>query len=312
LRPRGRHHLLAGAELRSDFRQDQAIESPEYTFLDRRSSWNWGLFIQDEVSLAGKLSANLGVRHDHYGLTGGTTSPRIGLIFLPHEHSSLKLLFGQGFRPPNVYELYYDDGVTQRGGAGRLSSERVWTYEAAWEHGFGPHVRSTVSAYAYRLRGLTSQTTDPADGRIVYVNAGVINARGLEAEVQGRWKGGVEGRLSWAVQTAAEPDGHALSNSPRHLATLNLRLPLAPPRVSLGVEARYIARRRTLAGGQDPGHAVANVTLLARGLGRGLDVAASVCNVFDRRYGDPGSEEHLQDVIAQYGRTFRVTASGRF
>jgi len=41
-------------------------------------------------------------------------------------------------------------------------------------------------------------------------------------------------------------------------------------------------------------------------------LSASVYNLFDRDYGDPASTEHLQDVIEQDGRTFRVKVTASF
>ena len=55
-----------------------------------------------------------------------------------------------------------------------------------------------------------------------------------------------------------------------------------------------------------PGYTVTNLSLLApRLLGR-LAVSATLYNLFDARYGSTGSEQHLQDVIQQDGRSFRV------
>ena len=48
-----------------------------------------------------------------------------------------------------------------------------------------------------------------------------------------------------------------------------------------------------------------NLTLSAEGLGGVADVSASVFNLFDSRYSDPGSREHPLDAIPQDGRTFR-------
>jgi outer membrane receptor protein involved in Fe transport len=51
---------------------------------------------------------------------------------------------------------------------------------------------------------------------------------------------------------------------------------------------------------------VPNLTLLSHGLTRNLELSASVYNLFGERYRDPGSEEHRQDAIVQYGRSFRL------
>ncbi|HEX5854398.1 MAG TPA: TonB-dependent receptor, partial [Thermoanaerobaculia bacterium] len=83
-------------------------------------------------------------------------------------------------------------------------------------------------------------------------------------------------------------------------------------KLSGGVEARYTTRRLTLAGDEVGGFLLANVTLLSRSLLHGLDLSATIYNALDRRYGDPGAEEHRQDVIQQDGRSFRLKATCRF
>lgn len=35
-------------------------------------------------------------------------------------------------------------------------------------------------------------------------------------------------------------------------------------------------------------------------------------NLFDKKYGDPGAPQHLQDVIEQDGRNFRLGVSWGF
>jgi iron complex outermembrane receptor protein len=50
-----------------------------------------------------------------------------------------------------------------------------------------------------------------------------------------------------------------------------------------------------------------NLSLFSQSLFlQGLTLSASVYNLFDHTYDDPGSEEHLQDTIAQNGRSFRL------
>jgi len=66
-------------------------------------------------------------------------------------------------------------------------------------------------------------------------------------------------------------------------------------------------------GAEAEGFALVNLTLLARKLPlKGLEVSASVYNVFDERYADPATPFHLQDTIPQPGRTFRLKATYRF
>lgn len=61
-----------------------------------------------------------------------------------------------------------------------------------------------------------------------------------------------------------------------------------------------------------PSHTVANVTLQVTPAGSKWTLGASVYNLFDRAYADPAGTEHLQDTLAQDGRSLRVQAGLRF
>jgi outer membrane receptor protein involved in Fe transport len=50
---------------------------------------------------------------------------------------------------------------------------------------------------------------------------------------------------------------------------------------------------------------VFNLTLFARELGKHATLSASIYNLLDRAYFDPGSAEHLQNAIKRDGRNFR-------
>ena len=65
-------------------------------------------------------------------------------------------------------------------------------------------------------------------------------------------------------------------------------------------------------GGEAEAFWVANVTLFTQKLLSGVSFSASVYNLFDQQYGDPGAEEHRQDVIGQDGRTFQLKLTYRF
>ena len=51
---------------------------------------------------------------------------------------------------------------------------------------------------------------------------------------------------------------------------------------------------------------VADITVSVRKLLPWLEVSASVYNLFDKAYADPGGQEHVQDTIPQDGLSFRV------
>ncbi len=308
--------LVVGTEYQHNFRQDQKsyYEEPFSELLDnKQESSAWALFGQADYHILDQLTLNLGVRYDHYTTFGGTTNPRAALIYAPFRTTTLKALYGQAFRRPNAYELYYSDsGLTAKANPS-LRPERIRSYELVWEQCVGEHLRSVVAGYYYKVERLISQHLDPSDGLLMYKNLGEIEAKGMGLELEGKWPSGLEGRLSYSLQYADQRgSGRSLHNSPRSLVKANVIVPLIRERLFCGIEMRYTSKRLSLGGRKIDDFVVTSLTLYAQNLIKGVELSASVYNVFDEQYSDPGSGEHLQDTIAQDGRTFRVKLSYSF
>ena len=88
--------------------------------------------------------------------------------------------------------------------------------------------------------------------------------------------------------------------------------PLLHNGMAAGVELQMIGK--TTDAGRHRGRSrrfVPNLTLVSRKLPHGIELSASLYNIANHTYGDPGSEEHRQDMIMQNGRTFRVKLTYR-
>ncbi|MGC2064171.1 MAG: TonB-dependent receptor [Thermodesulfovibrionales bacterium] len=308
-RPQKAHKVIFGTEYQADLRVRQKTFDldPYFLFIDSSTKANsWALYIQDEYSISRELILNAGIRNDHYSTFGISTSPRIALIYNPFNKTTVKLLYGTAFRAPNAYELYYQSAPLQRSNPG-LKPETIRTYEAVVEQYIGPHIRATAAGFYYKIRNLISQTTDPADNAIVFRNIEAIEAKGFEFELEGKWKPGLEGRLSYTFQRNKNlANDDILTNSPEHLVKLNLIVPFIKEKLFAGVEEQYTSRRKTLLGHDANSFFVTNLTLFSRNLLKKLEISGSVYNLFSNHYGDPGAAEHIQDIIRQDGRTFRV------
>jgi len=116
-----------------------------------------------------------------------------------------------------------------------------------------------------------------------------------------------------------------MPDSPNHLLKFNLSLPLVRDKLFAGVELQYTSDRRTLhnttdasgqpitvQGGNAGAYGIVNLTLFSQKLIKNLEMSAGVYNLLDRRYEDPASHFHVQDVIEQDGRTFRLKLAYRF
>jgi iron complex outermembrane receptor protein len=312
----GRNRISAGAEYRDNYRQYQGnhdIDPPANYLDDRRNSTIWALYLQDEISLLDNLSLSAGIRYDHYSSFGGTFNPRLALIYKPRAGSILKLLYGEAFRAPSVFESYYNDGGQTGKSNPALKPEKIRTYELVYEQYLGEHIRSSLSGFYYRIDDLISQKLDTADGLIQFDNIDSVDVRGVELELEGKWANGLQGRLSYTYQDSRDlQTGKTLTNSPQHLAKLSLIAPIYRDKLMAGLEEQFTSRRTTLAGSHASAYHTVNLTLFSRNLLAGLDLSATLYNLFDERYGDPGAAEHRQDIIGQDGRTFRVKLTYQF
>jgi outer membrane receptor for ferrienterochelin and colicins len=309
------HKVTVGGEFQDNFLQEQKnYDERPYSLLlyDKRSSYVYALYLQDEFSILKNLLLNAGVRYDYYETFGGTTNPRAALIYQPFDGAAIKLIYGMAFRAPNMYELYYEDnGSTQKANPD-LKPEKITTYELVLEQ-YLKNYRFSLAGFYYQIRDLISQQIDPKDQLLVFRNIDKVNSKGIEFQVEGKWKSGLSGRFSYSYQQAEiEGSGSFLTNSPRHLLKLNTAIPIVGEKLSAGAEILYTSDRKTVDGGSTGGYTVANITLLSRELIKNLEISGTVYNLFDKKYSDPGGAELRQNAVEQNGITYRIKCTYRF
>lgn len=302
-----------GAEVRRslDLLQRNYDEHPFTSYLNVSSDQLVvGTYADGHLDITKKLSASAGVRWDHYDSFGNTVNPRAALIWKPREGTTLKLLYGQAFRAPNVYQLDYS-AFNQRSNPS-LQPETIRTYEAVADQYFFTNWRASVSLFRNEISDLID-TTEDASGFLIFTNAADAHVNGAEAEIEGKWDNGLLLRASYTHQEAvSETDGQRLVNSPENVFKANVSVPLFYDKIFGSLELLYTSDRYTLRRDRTGDAWLLNGTLYSRNLAPGLEFSASVYNIFDQEYRTPGGAEHLQDTIEQDGRTFRLKFKYRF
>jgi len=211
-------------------------------------------------------------------------------------------------------EEYHKRGIPELG--------LIWEiedYELVFEQYIGNHLRGTIIGFNNKIEDLITQDIDLndicdfGDPCLIFRNLSEVEAKGVEIELDGKLDNGYAGRISYTHQKTEDKDtGNILSNSPRNLAKANVTVPIFRGMVFLGIEEQYTGRRKTLASNEVDDYFVTNVTLFTQNVIEGLEASASVYNLFDESYHDPGAGEHTQDEIEQDGITYRFKLAYKF
>ena len=312
-KPIENHKLTWGVEDRYNAVQNQKNWDSVVYLDDHRHSNNWGVYIQDEWKIFDKWTFIGGIRYDEYEIFGGTTNPRLALIYQHSDATTVKLLYGRAFRAPNAYELYYNDGDATTKAPGSLNPEKIETYEAVLEQKLNKNLSTTVSAFHYTMDDVLDQYLEPSDNLLIFRNLREIKANGIETALLGKWENGVKGRASYSFVEARDSQTNAiLVDSPKHLAKFNVISPVINDNLFAGLEVLYTSRAKTLTDNYANGFWITNLTLTYENIVKGFELSASVYNLFDVDYGYPGGNEHTQDIIEQDGRSFRIKLTYRF
>jgi iron complex outermembrane receptor protein len=214
-----RNRITAGGEYRDNLRQNQTnYNTNPYSLLldDRRQSVVGAVYLQDELTIAKALALNAGFRYDYYSNVKGSFDPRLALIYRPASETALKLIYGEAFRAPNVYELYYS--ISPNLPNPSLRPEKIRTTELVWEQGLSHRLSFSTSAFYNVIDGLITEETT-GNNQVIFRNLQDARSTGLEFEVKGQIAHGLEGACSRASTRSIEAGSNrSMGTRCRHLA----------------------------------------------------------------------------------------------
>lgn len=264
------------------------------------------VYAQDEWRFARDWTLTAGLRHDNYSDFGGTTNPRLALVWEAAYDLTARLLHGRAFRAPSFNELYGTNPVNKSNP--NLRPETIATTEAALSWQARKNLQLNFSLFHYEAKDLIRLLNS------TYSNIGTVRGDGLEME--GTWDLGGNLRLTgnYSHQTSIDgSSGKDAGYAPRHHFYLRADSRLAGQWLA-AAQVNWVADRKRAAG--DPRADVADyktvdVTVRTQRNRGHWNFAASVRNLFDSKTVEPSlaPAANLPDDLPLPRRSFYVQAS---
>jgi len=132
-------------------------------------------FAQDEWSLAKDWALTAGVRYDHYSDFGGTTNPRLALVWDAAYNVVVKVMHGTAFRAPSFAELYAINNPVVFGNP-NLKPETIKTDELGFSWQTTSNLQTNLNFFLYHMDSIIRPSP------LQYQNTGDQTGRGLELE----------------------------------------------------------------------------------------------------------------------------------
>jgi outer membrane receptor for ferrienterochelin and colicins len=132
-------------------------------------------FVQDEWNFTRDWTLTAGVRHDHYSDFGGTTNPRIALVWDASYNVVVKAMHGAAFRAPTFVEQYAINNPVQSGSP-NIKPETIKTDELAFSWQPQERLQTSLNFFRYRMHDIIKLVAGTMQ------NSGDQTGRGLELE----------------------------------------------------------------------------------------------------------------------------------
>jgi iron complex outermembrane receptor protein len=278
------------------------------------------VFAEDEISILENLTAYIGFRQDWWETFDGyvndvgkadypkdyqsrdvsSFSPKAALVYKPFEKTILRASAGKAFRPPTIYELYYNFTSTS-GTTTTANKDLEPEKNTSWDLGVRQELwkGATINATYFEnyIEDLIYSMTVSSTLK-ERVNVGEAETKGFEIELEQRFDNGlrfyanIARTLSEVTENKANPDsvGKELTDLPDYVVNVGGIFTTGPFAVSLN--GKYVGKRYgtdlntdttdNVYGSYDPYFVVD--TKLGWQIASFANISFAVNNIFDEDY----------------------------
>lgn len=263
-----------------------SVKNTPYIFMDDQHRFLWYVSVQDEWKLAKGLELTAGVRYDEYDDFGGTTNPRLALVWEIRNDLTTKLLYGRAFRAPSFTEQHYQNNPVFQGNPD-LDPETIDTYEVVFDWQPLANLRIAPSFFHYEINNAI-EFVGPLPSTAE--NFGNLEGNGFEVDTYWQVVDSLQLRANLAYQHSKNQDtGEIVPDAPAWQFYANANWKFLP-HWSLDGQYFWIADRHRANGDPRPeidDYDLVNLTLRRKNIAEHWDFALSVRNLFDKDAREP-------------------------
>jgi iron complex outermembrane receptor protein len=287
----GRHVMITGLEYQENFIQDLSrsdLVVPSNSISVSTSSRYISPFTQVDWSLGHGVWLSTGGRFDAYSTGEQRLTPRLGLIWNATPSTDFKLLYGEAFRVPNVYERASPEGS---GSPPSIKPETNESVEFVVDHKLNSVWQLNAHLYYTKSQDL-----------IIYnalgdaVNGDTVTTEGIETGFSAFFPSNIQLRGSATFQQTYDANHHNVVDAPRTLLKFNASAPVYEKWLRASIEVQYVGNRIDNTGASLGDYLTENFTLRALHVWRRWDLSLSIYNLSGTRWADSTNTGQIQSV----------------
>jgi len=288
-------------ESASSYYESDGAWGPYSDKQNRKSVYDMGYYLQDQLKLWDKLFITPGVRVDDNEVFGTKTTYKISTAYLITQTGTrLKGNWGTGFKAPSLYQLYSSYGNPD------LKPDESRSYDAGFEQNlFNDKFSFGVTYFHNNFKNMVDFDLDPSSPTYYkYINIGQAMTQGVEFGTKFLPVDSLTLGLNFTYTDTEDKDtGQELLRRPKQEVNFDLNWAFLP-KANFNLGVNYFGSRKDVGYITDKAYTVVRIAS-SYDITKNLQIFGRIENLFDKDYQEA-------DGYATLGRSFYAGIKASF
>lgn len=223
--------------------RSESIFGPYESIFPLQKAHNLGLFLQDQVKVAGQFFLTAGLRYDNHSRAESALTYRIAPVyFIDKTGTKLKATLGTGFKVPSLYQLYAPGTFFGPVGNEALKPEK----STGWDVGIEQYLIEDRLMLGFTYFAMRFEDLIDFDSLQGYINIKKATTKGAEVTFEARTTNGLSILATYTRTEAKDRDtDEYLLRRPKDKFTVRLNMSLLE-RANASLSLIHVGKRDDL------------------------------------------------------------------